>query len=55
VVFAIREKPEVSREDVERVLENLDPEFLCGCAKYYLNTMGRNILLTSSISCNRVA
>jgi len=41
VVFAIREKPEVSREDVERVLENLDPEFLCGCAKYHIEYNGK--------------
>ena len=42
VVFTIRgEKFVITRNDVERVLENLDPEPLRGRAKYYIEYKGR--------------
>ena len=42
VVFTIRGRTfNISREDVERVLEKLDPEPLRGRAKYYIEYRGR--------------
>lgn len=42
VVFTIRgEKFVITRNDVERVLENLEPEPLRGRAKYYIEYKGR--------------
>jgi hypothetical protein len=51
VVFTIRGRTfNISREDVERVLEKLDPEPLRGRAKYYIEYRGRRYPIKQVIS-----
>jgi hypothetical protein len=51
VVFTIRGRTfNISREDVERVLEKLDPEPLRGRAKYYVEYRGRRYPIKQVIS-----
>jgi len=51
VVFTIRGRIfNISREDVERVLEKLDPEPLRGRAKYYIEYRGRRYPIKQVIS-----
>jgi len=51
VVFTIRGKIfEISRGDLERVLENLDPEPLRGRAKYYIEYKGKRYPIKQVIS-----
>jgi len=51
VVFTIRGRTfSISREDVERVLEKLDPEPLRGRAKYYIEYRGRRYPIKQVIS-----
>jgi hypothetical protein len=51
VVFTIRGRIfNVSREDVERVLEKLDPEPLRGRAKYYIEYRGRRYPIKQVVS-----
>ncbi|MCQ4448977.1 MAG: hypothetical protein NO076_07050 [Sulfolobales archaeon] len=51
VVFTIRGRTfNISREDVERVLEKLDPEPLRGRAKYYIDYRGKRYPIKQVIS-----
>jgi len=51
VVFTIRGRTfNISREDVERVLEKLDPEPLRGRAKYYIEYRGKRYPIKQVIS-----
>jgi hypothetical protein len=51
VVFTIRGRTfNVSREDIERILENLDPEPLRGRAKYYIEYKGKMYPIKQVIS-----
>jgi len=51
VVFTIRGKVfDISREDVERVLNNLDPEPFRGRAKYYIEYRGKKYPIKQVIS-----
>jgi hypothetical protein len=51
VVFTIRGRTfNISREDVERVLEKLDPEPLRGRAKYYIDYRGKHYPIKQVIS-----
>ncbi|MCL7390209.1 MAG: hypothetical protein LZ173_09835 [Thaumarchaeota archaeon] len=51
MVFTIRGRTfNISREDVERVLEKLDPEPLRGRAKYYIEYRGRRYPIKQVIS-----
>ena len=51
VVFTIRGRTfSISREDVERVKEKLDPEPLRGRAKYYIEYRGRRYPIKQVIS-----
>jgi len=51
VVFTIRGKTfSISREDVECVLEKLDPEPLRGRAKYYIEYRGRRYPIKQVVS-----
>jgi hypothetical protein len=51
VVFTIRGRTfNVSREDIERILENLDPEPLRGHAKYYIEYKGKMYPIKQVIS-----
>jgi hypothetical protein len=51
VVFTIRGRTfNISREDVERVLEKLDPEPLRGRAKYYIEYRGRRYPIKQVVS-----
>ena len=51
MVFTIRGRTfSISREDVERVLEKLDPEPLRGRAKYYIEYRGRRYPIKQVIS-----
>jgi len=51
VVFTIRGKIfEISRGDLEHVLENLDPEPLRGRAKYYIEYNGKKYPIKQVIS-----
>jgi hypothetical protein len=50
-VFTIRGRTfNISREDVERVLEKLDPEPLRGRAKYYIDYRGKRYPIKQVIS-----
>lgn len=51
MVFTIRGRTfNISREDVERVLEKLDPEPLRGRAKYYIDYRGKRYPIKQVIS-----
>jgi len=51
VVFTIRGRTfNISREDVERVLEKLDPEPLRGRAKYYIEYRGKRYPIKQVVS-----
>lgn len=51
VVFTIRGRTfNISREDIERILENLDPEPLRGRAKYYIEYKGKRYPIKQIIS-----
>ena len=51
MVFTIRGKVfDISREDVERVLNNLDPEPFRGRAKYYIEYRGKKYPIKQVIS-----
>jgi len=51
VVFTIRGRIfNISREDVERVLEKLDPEPLRGRAKYYIEYRGKRYPIKQVVS-----
>ena len=51
VVFTIRGRTfNISREDIERILENLDPEPLRGRAKYYIEYKGKMYPIKQVIS-----
>ena len=51
MVFTIRGRTfNISREDVERVLEKLDPEPLRGRAKYYIEYRGKRYPIKQVIS-----
>jgi hypothetical protein len=51
VVFTIRGRTfSISREDVERVLEKLDPEPLRGRAKYYIEYRGKRYPIKQVVS-----
>jgi hypothetical protein len=51
VMFTIRGRTfDISREDVERVLEKLDPEPLRGRAKYYIDYRGKRYPIKQVIS-----
>jgi len=51
VVFTIRGRTfNISREDVERALEKLDPEPLRGRAKYYIDYRGKRYPIKQVIS-----
>jgi hypothetical protein len=51
VMFTIRGRTfNISREDVERVLEKLDPEPLRGRAKYYIDYRGKRYPIKQVIS-----
>lgn len=51
MVFTIRGRTfNVSREDIERILENLDPEPLRGRAKYYIEYKGKMYPIKQVIS-----
>jgi len=51
VVFTIRGRTfEVSRGDIEHVLENLDPEPLRGRAKYYIEYNGKRYPIKQVVS-----
>jgi hypothetical protein len=51
LLFIIRDKSyDISREDIEKVLENLDPEPLRGRAKYYIEYKGGRYPIKQVIS-----
>ncbi|MCC6053905.1 MAG: hypothetical protein LM589_01095 [Thermosphaera sp.] len=51
MVFTIRGRTfSISREDVERVLEKLDPEPLRGRAKYYIEYRGKRYPIKQVVS-----
>ena len=51
VVFTIRGRTfNISREDIERVLERLDPEPLRGRAKYYIEYRGKRYPIKQVVS-----
>ena len=51
VVFTIRGRTfSISREDIERVLEKLDPEPLRGRAKYYIEYRGKRYPIKQVVS-----